>query len=270
MRKRKDIPPFIAFYRIKEYIYSYKSTSLMNTLSETWFVDGYIDFELKKYTLLAYLQKVNALFDQHKLYPQLSDIIMHYNNLTRLKDGKQKLRENFPKKLTGLQLQQLRLLYEEIVKDDDMMEELQAIITYSIEKMSKTIESGKDLYCSIEEKIEIMPVGIQPLDTSMGYFFLTSGTAKSTSVYRYQVTIFERSDDTYRGLMTQHMFSQRIDLSHTYESIKLDLIRNKNDKALPAVYAIETDVIYPEQETLLPIAKRSFIRHVSSPQSDSF
>jgi hypothetical protein len=28
----------------------------MKTLSQTWFADGYIDFELKKYTLLAYLQ----------------------------------------------------------------------------------------------------------------------------------------------------------------------------------------------------------------------
>jgi hypothetical protein len=31
----------------------------MKTLSETWFADGYIDFELKKYTLLAYLQEIN-------------------------------------------------------------------------------------------------------------------------------------------------------------------------------------------------------------------
>jgi len=29
----------------------------MKTLSETWFAEGYIDFELKKYTLLAYLTK---------------------------------------------------------------------------------------------------------------------------------------------------------------------------------------------------------------------
>jgi len=35
----------------------------MKTLSETWFAEGYIDFELKKYTLLAYLQEVNKNFD---------------------------------------------------------------------------------------------------------------------------------------------------------------------------------------------------------------
>ena len=46
----------------------------MKTLSETWFADGYIDFELKKYTLLAYLQEINRYFNDHKLYPQLDDI----------------------------------------------------------------------------------------------------------------------------------------------------------------------------------------------------
>ena len=37
----------------------------MKTLSETWFTEGYIDFELKKYTLLAYLNTVSKVFDQN-------------------------------------------------------------------------------------------------------------------------------------------------------------------------------------------------------------
>lgn len=53
----------------------------MKTLSQTWFADGYIDFELKKYTLLAYLQEVNKYFTANKLYPQLADVIFHYNNI---------------------------------------------------------------------------------------------------------------------------------------------------------------------------------------------
>ena len=60
----------------------------MKTLSETWFAEGYIDFELKKYTLLAYLQQVTSYFNESKLYPQLSDVIFHYNNLQALKENK--------------------------------------------------------------------------------------------------------------------------------------------------------------------------------------
>ncbi len=50
-------------------------------LSETWFMEGYIDFEMQQYRLLAYLQDVKRAFNEKKLYPQLADIVFHYNNL---------------------------------------------------------------------------------------------------------------------------------------------------------------------------------------------
>jgi hypothetical protein len=71
----------------------------MKTLSETWFAEGYIDFELKKYTLLGYLQQVTKYFTESKLYPQLADVIFHYNNLQALKENKKYLQEQFPKSL---------------------------------------------------------------------------------------------------------------------------------------------------------------------------
>ena len=70
----------------------------MKQLSETWFAEGYIDFELKKYTLLAYLQEVNKYFDENKLYPQLADVVFHYHNLVAFRENKKFLQEHFPKK----------------------------------------------------------------------------------------------------------------------------------------------------------------------------
>jgi hypothetical protein len=90
----------------------------MKSLSETWFAEGRIDFELKKYTLLAYLQEVNRYFDENKLYPQLADIIFHYNNIVAFRENKKYLQEHFPKKLTGLQMEKLQLIYEQMLEDD--------------------------------------------------------------------------------------------------------------------------------------------------------
>lgn len=82
----------------------------MKSLSETWFAEGYIDFEQKKYTLLAYLQAIHAQFKEQKLYPQLADIIFHYNNLIAFRNNKQHLQQQFPRRLSGIQLQRLTLL----------------------------------------------------------------------------------------------------------------------------------------------------------------
>ena len=67
----------------------------MVQLSETWFVEGNIDFESKKYTILAYLQRVNSYFKENKLYPQLADIIFHYNNIIAFKSNKKFLQQQF-------------------------------------------------------------------------------------------------------------------------------------------------------------------------------
>ena len=93
-------------------------------LSETWFMEGYIDFELQKYRLLAYLQEVKRSFNETKLYPQLADIVAHYNNLLEFQQNKHFLQERFPQKLNISALQRLELVYERILADDDLMHEL--------------------------------------------------------------------------------------------------------------------------------------------------
>ena len=235
----------------------------MKALSETWFADGYIDFELKKYTLLAYLQEVNKYFNQNKLYPQLSDLIFHYNNLVAFRENKKFLQEHFPKKLTGIQLEKLQLLYQQIVEDDEMMKELESIINYSASEMKSAISNGAELYEFIEKKLTIFPIGIIPLEINEGYFFLNEGSARNTKVYQYRLSIFEKHDEKYRSIRTEFIADWERNMVNTYESIKSELIRNKKDLPNPAVYSIETPLTYPVEETLLPIAKRSLVRYIS-------
>jgi hypothetical protein len=235
----------------------------MKALSETWFADGYIDFELKKYTLLAYLQEVNRYFNENKLYPQLSDLIFHYNNLVAFRENKKFLQEHFPKRLNGIQLEKLQLLYQQIVEDDDMMKELETIIHYAASKMKSAISNGAELYEFIEEKLTIFPIGIIPLDINEGYFFLNEGKARNTKVYQYRLSIFEKHDEKYRSIRTEFIADWERNMVNTYENIKSELIRSKRDLPNPAVYSIETPLTFPVEETLLPIAKRSLVRYIS-------
>jgi hypothetical protein len=235
----------------------------MKTLSETWFAEGYIDFELKKYTLLAYLQQVNNCFTESKLYPQLADVIFHYNNLHALKENKKFLQEQFPKKLTGVQIEKLQLLYEQIIEDDELMQELEEIITFSADKLKAAISSGTEIYEFVEDKLNIFPVGLVPLDTNEGYFFLSEGTYRSTIVYQYRLSFFEKHDEKYRAIRTEYVSEWERNIVNTYENIKAELLRNKRDLPNPAVYSIETVLSFPISETLLPVAKRSLVRYIS-------
>jgi hypothetical protein len=237
----------------------------MKTLSETWFADGYIDFELKKYTLLAYLQETNKYFNQNKLYPQLADIIFHYHNLVAFKENKKFLQEQFPKKLTVIQIEKLQVLYEQIIQDDELMKELEDIINYAETKMKKAINNGAEIYEFVEDKLKIYPVGIIPLDTNEGYFFLSEGKFSITRVYQYRLSFYETHDEKYRSIRTEYIDSWQRSIVNTFENIKSELIKIKSEMPNPAVYSIETALKFPVEETLLPIAKRSLVRFISLP-----
>lgn len=235
----------------------------MKTLSETWFAEGYIDFELKKYTLLAYLQQVNHCFNESKLYPQLSDVIFHYNNLQALKENKKFLQEQFPKKLTGVQIEKLQLLYEQIIEDDELMQELEEILNFSADKLKTAISSGTEIYEFVEDKLNIFPVGLIPLDTNEGYFFLNDGVGRQTLVYQYRLSFFEKHDEKYRAIRTEYVNGWERNIVNSYENIKAELLRSKKELPNPAVYSIETELSFPVSETLLPVAKRSLVRYIS-------
>ncbi|MCX8019136.1 MAG: hypothetical protein N2747_01425 [Chitinophagaceae bacterium] len=235
----------------------------MKTLSETWFAEGRIDFELKKYILLAYLQEVNKYFNENKLYPQLADIIFHYNNLVAFRENKKYLQEHFPRKLSGIQLEKLQLLYEKMIDDDELMQELENIIHYAVKKLKGTIQSGTDIYEYVEENITIEPVGLIPIHTHEGYFFLTPGNTHATYVYEYRLSFFEKHDEKYRTIRTLYLDRWMRSIACTYEHIKAELIRRRKELPNPAVYSIESKILFPVDETLLPVAKRSLVKYIS-------
>ncbi|MET0243551.1 MAG: hypothetical protein ABW174_08780 [Flavitalea sp.] len=236
----------------------------MKTLSETWFADGYIDFELKKYTLLAYLQEISKHFNENKLYPQLGDIIFHYNNIVAFRENKKYLQEQFPKKLTGIQMERLQLLYEQMIEDDDLMKELEDIIQYASVQMKSAISSGAEIYEFVEDKLTVFPVGILPIKIHEGYFFLSNGNSKATRVYQYRLSIFEKHDEKYRAIKTEYVDEWQRSIGNTYENIKAELLRLNRSFPNPAVYSIETSHNFPIDETLLPVAKRTLVRYISA------
>lgn len=235
----------------------------MKHLSETWFAEGYIDFELKKYTLLAYLKEINSYFNESKLYPQLADLIFHYNNLVAFRENKKYLQEHFPKKLTGVQIEKLQGLYEQMIEDNDLMNELEQIINYSALEMKTTISNGTEIYELVEDSITITPIGLIPLEIQEGYFFLTAGNTKTARVYQYRLSIFEKHDEKFRSIKTSYLDQMERSLSNTYENYKVNLIRNRNELPNPAVYSIETGLSFPVDETLLPIAKRCLVKYMT-------
>jgi len=234
----------------------------MKSLGINWFIEGYIDFEHKKYVLLDYLQEINNHFDRSRLYPNLTDLIFHYNNLVQFKESKNTLQQAFPQRLTQADIAAVKLTYKKIVEDDNSLKEIEQIIAYAMSKMDPAIKTGKEIYDFVESHLNIDPVGVMPLIPYHGYFTLRNGTEKGNWVYEYQITIFEGKDDKYRGINTRFVDVYQ-GITTTPESIKSDLIYRYKHLPNPAVYHVESEISFPLEQTLLPVAKKSLVKYIS-------
>ena len=237
----------------------------MEKLSKDWLTQGLIDFEYKKYLLMAYLQTVKNSFGKVELYPFLADLVFHYRNLQALKENKALIRDSFPKELSLEEFRKLELSYREMIEDDAMMGELESIINFALPQIKDSLQEGSIIYEYVESQCEISPVGVTPLYAKEGYLFVTQPPEKETNIYRYQMSIFEGSQEQLRSLNTEFIERVEKNPSNTYERLKLELIRKFRDLPNPAAYLILARMKFPFAETLMPVAKRLFVKHISQP-----
>jgi hypothetical protein len=174
------------------------------------------------------------------------------------------LQQSFPQRLTQADLDAVKLTYQKIVDDDSSMREIEQIITYALQEMDPAIQTGKEIYGFVESCLNIDPVGIVPLLPYHGYFSLRNGRERTHFIYEYQITIFENKDDKYRGININFIDTYVQSIANTPEAVKLELIRRNKYLPNPAVYYVQSDITFPLEQTLLPVAKRSLVKYISS------
>lgn len=234
----------------------------MQQLSHNWFLEGMQDFEYKKYVLLAYLQHVSQEFAQVRLYPSFSDLIAHYHNLDLFQKERQRIADELRRKRStespGLAPSDL----PHPTGESDDLDEINAIVSYALPSIRTQLKEGKDIYDFIEDQLLIEPIGITPLYRKEGYLFLRVNKQPELKVFDYQVIFFENVDGNHYGISFTPLDTYRVSLTYTYEAIKLDLLRSHGKYLNPATYLLFTPQAFPEEASLIPIAKRKMLAYL--------
>lgn len=235
----------------------------MDILKPNWLTDGLIDFEFKKYTVLAYLKTVKGHFRKNQLFPFLSDLVFHYNNLMTVKSQKNLIYENFPKTITKADFRKLKITYKKIVEDDELMREIEEIISYTVPQFEDTLSEGKEIYEFIESNVTLSPVGLTPIYSKEGYLMFNQGESRDVNVYKYQVSIFYNQEEEFKGIHTEYLMQSAYSLTKPFEKIKLELIKQFKELPNPATFLVRSAMVVPMSQTLLPVAKRLLIKELS-------
>lgn len=236
----------------------------MNPLKNDWLTEGIIDFEYKKYVLLAYLKSVKKEFNKTLLYPFLSELVFHFHNLQQVKANKELLFDSFPKTIKEADMKRLKFSYERIIQDDETMKYIQDLIVFAIPKIDATIKEGKELFDFVQDNLELSPVGLVPLYNQEGYLMLNQDGEREVNLYRFSSTVFESTKENYRGLSTVFIGKRERNLAWSFEKIKLELVKYYSDLPNPATYLVVSKLGFPLEPTILPVAKRMLMKELAA------
>lgn len=236
----------------------------MKSLRPNWFFEDLPDFEYKKYVLLAYLHEIHQQFHETRLYPALSDLVFHYRNLTGFIEQKHAVYDRFPERISEIDLKHLRLAFTKVMSNDELMDHLEEVVTYSIPELKKRLDEGKDIYDFIEKEITIAPVGILPIYRNEGYMLVRDGDQPEIRVYEFSVKLFAHEEENYRSVQTEYLTSYRRSFVNTSENIKIDMIRHHKKLPNPATFSIESSHEFPLEETVIPVAKRMLMKYIEA------
>ncbi len=235
----------------------------MKSLNNDWITEGLIDVEYKTYLLLAYLAEVRSQFNAQKIYPGFTDLLHHYKNVLSVKSGRETMKNAFPKELTSADWESMKLEFESKEKDNDFFGVMDEIIEYSIPAMKQHLDEGTELYKHVEQNLRISEVGLSSPFVETGYFFLCAPPKKEAGIYEYSLTRVHLPDGNYRALHVSHISNFSLSFTQTFESIKTDLIRSAGSGNRYATYLIESEVVVPWEESLLPVAKRRLVEYLA-------
>ena len=233
-------------------------------LKEYWYSDGWIDYEYKKYTLLAYLQQADVFFKQSKIYPVLSELIKHYNHLNHYKSKKDKLENKLNKEIESIDLKKMKIIFKQQHFSDKFIHKIMKIVDFAQAEIKKSIEHGEEIHQHINSKMIFDTVGLIPFYNKEGYLIISRENDNDLKIYRYQYSYIQQENDLYHNLKTNEVQLKFNILSNSLSNVKLQLIKRFKDLPNPATYSLHSHLNISFKHSILPIAKRWLIKEIAS------
>lgn len=230
----------------------------MNGLQIEHFLAAATDFEQAQYRVMGQLRQVRQAFTRNLIYPYLADLIHLHNTLQGLAADFSGLRGFFASPASP------READHTASPAQNSLAPVEDLILWALPHIQDAIEEGRTIFEFVEEHLHLEEVGIVPAYVEEGYLIVPDRPARQLHVLQYTLSVFTRADERYRSLKTSYVKSMPKGAVYpSPQRIKLDLVAEHGALPNPATYFCATDLDFPFEPTILPIAKRKLMRLLS-------
>ncbi len=237
----------------------------MESLNLANFFHNTEDLETNQYMILGGIKEYQNELNRKKVYPSLSKLIELDTFLGDIVENKNKMFDAFPKEIVRYDLENKKIILEPVDKSPEKVDFVFNLIQWALPILRQTIEEAIVLYEFVEKNLEIDNVGILPLYKNEGYFIVPDNLFSTLQVFRFECSLFSADSEKYRSLRTKLIEEyEKNFIQKSPELIKLDLINRFKELPNPATFLCETDLDFPFNETIFPIAKRKLMHKVAA------
>ena len=228
------------------------------------FIHAAEDFESAQYRILSELQQARQAFTRNVIYPHLGELINLYSTLHTIVQQLEDIREAFPGSITGLDPNSYQIIYEKPSLGSNQMGQVEDLIRWTMPYLQAAIDEGRTVFEFVEEHLRMEEVGILPSYVEEGYLMLPDRLDRQLHVFQYTLSVFTHTEERFRSLKTTYVKSiaqEGVYLSP--QSIKLELLSENRALPNPATYFFSTDLDFPFEPTVLPVAKRKLMQYLA-------
>ena len=228
------------------------------------FIHAAEDFEGAQYRILSELQQARQAFSRNVIYPHLGELIKLYSTLHSIIQQFEDIREALPGSIAGLDPATHQIIYDKPSLEPGQMGQVEDLVRWTMPYLQAAIDEGRTVFEFVEENLHMEEVGILPSYVEEGYLMLPDRLDRKLHVFQYTLSVFTRTEERFRSLKTTYIKSIAQGGIHlSPQSIKLDLLSENRALPNPATYCFSTDLDFPFESTVLPVAKRKLMQYLA-------
>lgn len=236
----------------------------MKKLTIDTFISAINDNELSQYYVLGSLQSYYQQLNKNKLYPALSELFDLGKLLGEIVAQKSHLQKMFPKQSeNNVITESTGASSKETLMESDM-DKVFEFINWAYPKIKDALTEGKAIYSFVKQNIKIEEIGILPIYKNEGYFVITNPKQNLIHVYRYEIPFIALDKNSSSAMKVYSIKTYHNSELINKSLLKIDLVKEFNDLPNPATYSFETELDFPFEETILPIAKRRLLKKLAA------
>ena len=184
----------------------------MDILDKNWLTDTPFDYELKRYKLLAAIQKLNAIIKGGHLYEALTEVEKQLEDLYRLKNQKNEIDDRL-KVLKGIKLHTMSLEYEYPEEDSHLLH-VYKLCDLAIDEFESIFRLIRAKWRGYVSKLNLTEIPHSMPTKKKGYLFVIN---KDTNIITYSYTNPSKIVGDWRDL---NLIYQDIQLKSLEDMVK--------------------------------------------------